>query len=157
MRTYSQIGPQKPIKDATEELTLTVEENMLKLGKPNDPLRCVLAIAARAALRDKKLRSVQVLRTVSYLEFPDEVRRYFNDQLTTAMVTVYDLSGRFTVGEYRLVPVPASHSAEALAERKKEKKKNGEKKKRASRSKRMRPRGEHRVAWMQCAPEEEKP
>ena len=158
MRTYAQIGPEKPIKDAKEEVVLEVEENMLKLGKMNDPLRCVLAIAARKALRDKKLKSVQVLRTRSYLEFEKEVLRFANDHLTVAMITVYDLSGKFVSGEYRLLPVPESATFEAQAEARKEAKEKPKKdKKHIKRSKRMRPRGDHRVAWMQAGPKEEKP
>jgi hypothetical protein len=157
VKTYAQIGPEKPIKDAKEEVVLEVEEGMLKLGKPNDPLRCVLAIAARKTLRDRKLKSVQILRTRSYLEFDREVLRFANDHLTVAMITVYDLSGKFVAGEYRLLPVPDSATFSAQAEARKEAKANPktDKKKRIARSKRMRPRGEHRVAWMQSAPKEE--
>jgi hypothetical protein len=169
VRTYSQIGPQKPIKDATEELLMKligspelvvpVGDTMVKLGKRDDPLRCVLTIGCRAVLRDKKLRSVQVLRTRSYLEFPEEVLRLHNDVLTTAMITVYDLSGKFTAGEYRLLPMPESARFDAQKEKRAKPKEDDKKKKRKQRSKRMRPRGEHRVAWMQMAPvgEEEKP
>jgi hypothetical protein len=157
-RTYAQIGPEKPIRDATEEAELEVEDNMLKLGQVGDPLRCVLAIAARKTFREKKLKSVQVLRTRTYLEFEKEVLRYHNDQLTTAMITVYDLSGKFTAGTYRLMPMPESATFAAQAEKRKEEKTKPkeDKKKRIARSKRMRPRGEHRVAWMQAGPKEGK-
>jgi len=97
----------KPIVDASEPLTLTIEPVDIRRADAMDPSNCG---AARAIIRQEHVKAARVYRSVIFVEFRDHIERYKTPSRLRQETISFDrgTDAKFMPGDYCLLPPPES-------------------------------------------------
>lgn len=89
----------KPIRDATEPLTIEITRDDMRDAVRNDNRKCVYAKACERRF-GRDLLGVEVNKTVLRLEFADEIVRYRTRESVVRELVAFDRGGECEPGIY---------------------------------------------------------
>lgn len=91
----------KPIRDASEPLTIHVTRKNVRDAKKRAPMTCAIA---RGLTKDSHVVSVRVGLRIALVEFKKEVVRYGLKPDDSQKIRAFDIAGYFKPDHYTLVP-----------------------------------------------------
>lgn len=106
-----------PVEDAKNELRIIIKPCDIKDASRKDPGHCVFA---RACKRSFGTRKILFLRSIAYVELPDEkgdtkVERFFMSESVQQLVRNFDMGDKvIPTGGFLLLPPKPSHQLDSL-------------------------------------------
>jgi hypothetical protein len=91
----------KPVVDATEHMVVEITKEDCEKGKNKNPSACA---AARAILREYKVKSARVHVGITYIEEDKRWIRYKTPHSLRTELVAFDRGGTFEPGIYTLCP-----------------------------------------------------
>lgn len=96
----------KPVRDSKKDYLVKVTATDIRRAVPHSPTKCAIANGCK---RVDGVVAATINKSVSYLEFPDEIVRLFTPQAAAREVIALDRGGAFQPGEFWLkAPWPSS-------------------------------------------------